>query len=266
MSWQYHEEWLKLLKQNLHRRWEFLNTDIVEPILRQNPHYVRCTEREDNSGICKQVHEFRRYVEEELRPPKEPGIDYGETAYTLWMLGIRFPKYAAALQARVNEFFIGSTYYESGISGFRQLLYEAQGMCRLIEAGMEFEDLHAEQGEPDFLVSADDGPFYLEVKLPVSNLEGRINKSFRQLRPSKRPRTALLVGLDSVLQRKGAGTLREHLELAREKVRGKRTVIAVEFPERGSTEGGVSVDLAYDEERHDAGVLAALRRMVLCDP
>ena len=262
----YHTEWLQLMKENQSRNWDFVNKDIVERVLSANPHYARCTEKDDNSGLCKQVRQFREYVEDDLRPPKVPGIDYGETAYVLWLLGIRLPKYASALHARVDEFFKGSTYYESDIAGFRQFLYEAHGMCRLVEADMQFKDLHEEQGEPDFLVMPGGNPFYLEIKMPVSNLGACINKAFKQLQPEKRKRTALLVGLDSLLQHKGEDSLSDQLALAEAKARGKSVVIVLEFPRKGSVEGGVDVDFSYDEDTHDPAILDAMRRLVLCHP
>jgi len=266
MSCRYHAEWFQLMKENQRRRWDFLNKDIVERVLGDNPHYVRCVKENDNSGICKQVHEFRKYVKDGVRPTKDSRIDYGETAYALWLLAIRLPGHALALHTRVNEFFKGSTYYQNGIAGFRQFLYEVHGMCRLVEAGMGFVDLHGKEGEPDFLVTPDGNPFYLEIKMPVSNLKTCIDKAFEQLRPGKRKRTALLVGLDSVLQSRGDGALSDQLALAEAAVQGKSVVIVLEFPREGSIEGGVDVDFKFDKDRHDPAVLEAMREVALRVP
>jgi hypothetical protein len=102
--------------------------------------------------------------------------------------------------------------------------------------------------------------------MPVSSLELCIEKALKQLRPDERPRTALLIGLDSVLEHRGAGALAEQLALAKAAVQGKSVVIVLEFPRKGSIEGGVDVDFKFDKDRHHAAVLRVMRKVVLCEP
>ena len=267
MATEYHMEWLRLMKQNRHRRWEFLNQDIVEPVLSKNEFYYRCRKRKNNAGICRQVQEFRGYVDQQLQPPKEPALDYGEMAYALWLLGIKCAEHERTLQRRVNEFFKGSTYYESNLPGFRQLLYEVHGICRLVEAGITFDDLHDEEAEPDLFVRAEEASFYLEVKLPVTNLRSCIDKAFKQLRPDERPRTALIAGLDSVLALAGEegrqAALKACIAETDTAVKGRRTAIALEFPADGTIEGGVDVYFAVDGQCCDAAVRRVLESMLL---
>jgi hypothetical protein len=188
-----HDEWAKLISglEGI-ALLKYLLEDVVEPVLRRNPNYHRCNKLADNLGICMIVREFKSYVESNT-PPNEARIRlFGETAYTLWLLTTK-SNHEASVQRRVSEFFKGTDYFGPGETGFRQFEYELQVLSRLVEEGIQFEDSPGE-GDPDLTILS--GPLRVEIKLPMKNAVGSLEKGLKQLGVNG---GCIIIGLDNVL-------------------------------------------------------------------
>jgi hypothetical protein len=182
----------------------FLLDKVVEPVLKRNSYFYRCSSGDSraNAGICVILDEFRNYVAKGHRPPEDRIRLLGELAYTLWLLGDKFrADYEPMVQRRVNEFFKGTAYYDSGVAGFRQFEYELQTICRLVEEGITAKDSTLD-GEPDLTVNSEGSPFQLEIKVPTANAIGALKKALRQINAHP---GVVLICLDFVLYNEASG-------------------------------------------------------------
>lgn len=238
---QFHSEWKQYIAgRSGNDLLDFLMSSVLTAVLSENPYYYRLKQGEPNSGISQVVEEFQRYVSDGILASKERVISYGETAYVLWLLGIRLkPQYGPILHKRISEYFKGSSYYETGISGFRQFEYEVHIICRLIEENIKFEELGGEH-EPDLLVESVEPPFVLEIKLPTGNVAKCLNKALDQICPTER-KGAVVIGLDQVLARVAPSEreqqIAQWLHEAEAAVQGKNTVVYFEYLPPDSLEG-----------------------------
>lgn len=198
-------------KSEYHKEWEQLTEDkpvsffhnIVKDIASRNDLFYRCDEPDSNSGLCNQIEEFEQYVENDENPPDRRYELYRETAYVFWLLGDRLgDEYGDLLQNRIRASFKGTTYYNDGYTGFRQMEFEVHTIARLVEEGYSFEDLEGD-GRPDFEVKTESVDFALEVKMPTSNLEKSLSKALKQLKneaTDSHLERAAVIGVDYLMK------------------------------------------------------------------
>jgi hypothetical protein len=194
----YHQEWRDRIEgKEGPNVLKFLLEHVVMPVLERNSLYnKRAGLAGVNSGFGMVLQDVKEYLagKGELSPTQIHL--FGETAYTLWLLGDRLQAtHEAIVQKRINEFFKGEGYYESGLPGYRQFEYELQTICRFAEEGIPVAENEGEN-EPDLSVSSAVNQFSLEVKLPTANVMKSLKKAVSQIGL----RTGIvIIGLDIIL-------------------------------------------------------------------
>lgn len=235
----FHDEWSKsidgleglgLLK--------YLVQDVVEPVLKRNPHYHRCNKSGDNRGICMIMRDLKSHVESNTAPTELRIRLFGETAYTLWLLACK-SDHEASVQRRVSEFFKGTDYFGDGEAGFRQFEYELQVLCRLVEEGIQFDDNPGE-GEPDITIPS--GLFRVEIKLPMRNAVGALNKALKQLGSHG---GCVIIGLDYIVAEVDAANMDDFVvDIAKQlysKIEHRADVsVLIEFYRKNATKSDVA--------------------------